>query len=492
MSNSPDHYTLLGIFRDATQEEIKRAYFQAAQRLHPDKNEAPGETEIFLHVQSAYETLSNPKKRAAYDATLTPEDEIELPIVERVLFSREGLVRLSETQLIYALLEWKPRQSEDKFNTPPLNVSLVLDRSTSMKGESIEMVKASALHLVQNLRKGDLLSIVTFSDRAELVLPASIHNDRWKAETKIRSITPSGGTEIYRGLKTAFDEVRKHLSDTRVNHIVLLTDGETYGDEKESLQLAEEAAALGIGISGFGIGREWNDKFIDALAEKSGNSSNYIAEPQQIQDFLERKFKQLANVFAEDVVLEYQDTKDIQLNYAFRIQPNEAHIPHTNPIKLGTILRDQPLRLLLEFEVHSGALVGDEAKLLNGSLKFTVPSISATGSRARVSIKRKITEAADLTPPPPLLINALVSLNLYRMQEKAQEEADQGNYEKASRRLQNLATHLLTQGERSMARTVLLEAENLQNQEGLSEEGRKNLKYGTRALLLSSVKGNVQ
>ncbi|MEW6400504.1 MAG: DnaJ domain-containing protein, partial [Chloroflexota bacterium] len=42
-----DLYTVLGILRDATQEDIKRAYFEAAQRLHPDKNVAPGETELF-------------------------------------------------------------------------------------------------------------------------------------------------------------------------------------------------------------------------------------------------------------------------------------------------------------------------------------------------------------------------------------------------------------------------------------------------------------
>jgi len=83
----------------------------------------------------------------------------------------------------------------------------------------------------------------------------------------------------------------------------------------------------------------------------------------------------------------------------------------------------------------------------------------------------------------------LISLNLYRMQEKAQEDVEAGKYDDASRRLQHLATHLLSQGERSMAKTVLLEAEHLRNQQALSEEGRKNIKYGTRALLLSSVKG---
>ena len=65
-----NYYALLGVSRDASPEECKRAYIEAAQKLHPDKNTAAGETELFLGVQQAYETLSNPDRRAQYDATL--------------------------------------------------------------------------------------------------------------------------------------------------------------------------------------------------------------------------------------------------------------------------------------------------------------------------------------------------------------------------------------------------------------------------------------
>ena len=83
----------------------------------------------------------------------------------------------------------------------------------------------------------------------------------------------SGATEIYNGLKAGLQEVRRTVDPSRVNHIILLTDGQTYGDEQACLALAEEAAAKNIGISGMGIGSEWNDIFLDALASKTGGSS---------------------------------------------------------------------------------------------------------------------------------------------------------------------------------------------------------------------------
>src|SRR5512140_2684796 len=104
-------YAVLGILRDASTEDVKRAYYEAAQRLHPDKNKYAGETELFLEIQQAYEVLSNAERRARYDATLAPEDTTEIPVEWKVLYSRPNLVHLDEQQLIYALFQVGPRIS---------------------------------------------------------------------------------------------------------------------------------------------------------------------------------------------------------------------------------------------------------------------------------------------------------------------------------------------------------------------------------------------
>jgi Ca-activated chloride channel family protein len=483
MPGKQDYYQLLGLRRDATQEDIKRAYFDAAQKLHPDKNTAVGETEIFLDVQQAYETLSNPKRRAHYDAVLPPEEKLKLPYQHNLIFSRSSLVHMAEPQMLYMILELEAPLEARHSPAPPLNVCLVLDRSTSMKGEKMDVVKAAAIQVLRNLRPQDILSVVAFSDRAEVIIPAAFYEERSRLEAKIQMIHPSGATEIYQGLEAGVKEVMRSLDARRVNHIVLLTDGHTYGDEQDCLALASRISEKGIGISAMGIGQEWNDIFLDVLATRTGGSSAFIAHPQDIKRLLLEKFNALAQIYAEELVLSLVPRDGVDLAYAFRIQPDPSPILLDAPLRLGTILQDASTQILFEYIIQPKAVKSNLTEILRATLKVSIASQQLPVPPIQLHEKLPVSETAEQGPPDERIVQALSKLMLFRMQERAREEVRSGRIESATRHLQTLASNLISQGERGLAQTIMLEVDHLQKHSALTSEGSKKMNYGTRALL---------
>ena len=62
-----DYYSIMGVARTASQDEIKRAYRKLAKKYHPDVSKEANAEVKFKEMQEAYEVLKDPEKRAAYD-----------------------------------------------------------------------------------------------------------------------------------------------------------------------------------------------------------------------------------------------------------------------------------------------------------------------------------------------------------------------------------------------------------------------------------------
>jgi Ca-activated chloride channel family protein len=296
-------------------------------------------------------------------------------------------------------------------------------------------------------------------------------------------IQPSGATEIYQGLEAGVKEVMRSLDSKRVNHIILLTDGQTYGDEQQCLTLASRLAEHGIGISGMGIGQEWNDIFLDVLSTRTGGSSAYLARPQDIKRLLLEKFDALAQTYAEDITLELNPLENVELTYAFRLHPDPSPIAlEEKALHLGSVLQDSNTQVIFEYMIHPKAVKSETLTLLDGTLKVAIASQVMPVPPLRLRLQRPVSESPETEPPPPKIVQALSRLMLYRMQERARRDLEKGNIDSAARQLQVLASKLLTQGERSLAQTILLEVDHLQKQNSLTIEGSKKIKYGTRSL----------
>jgi len=67
MTQQKEYYQILGVSRDASEEEIKKAFRQQALKYHPDRNQEPGADQKFKEINEAYQVLSDPEKRKLYD-----------------------------------------------------------------------------------------------------------------------------------------------------------------------------------------------------------------------------------------------------------------------------------------------------------------------------------------------------------------------------------------------------------------------------------------
>jgi len=482
-----DPYEVLGIPPEATLEVVKRAYRQLAQRLHPDKNpNNAAAVKLFQDVSAAYEIVTDYDKRKDYDKFRqkhTQKKHFKLYVTpsKRIIFP------LGEEQVIYMLAQIIPSQAAtEEFlkHKTRLNLTLVLDQSNSMnKKNRLNRVKAAAQTIIQGLSEDDIISVVTFNDRATVVIPATPIDDKNRLAARIGMINARGGTEILQGLQSGVNENRKYAGPLMVNHIILLTDGKTYGDEAQCLQLVYQVRDEGIGVSAMGLGQEWNDQFLDELAAITGGTSSYISSIDKVVQFMDEHVKSLSKALVERIQLTIVPDPDIEIEMAFKLAPQAQPLPAEDGIiPLSNLQANRPIIALIQL-LLPGQL--DLGRRTIGRFVAAGDVLQDQGQRYQSiqDITLNISDQPIREKPPTAILDALSKLTLYRLQEKAQQALDEGDVIEATRRLNNLATRLFELGQEELALQAQAEASHVANTHALSAKGSKTIKYQTRALL---------
>jgi Ca-activated chloride channel family protein len=385
--------------------------------------------------------------------------------------------------MLYALVEIEPAITS-KNHRLPLNLCLVIDQSTSMKGTRLQHVKEAARQIVDELRKDDTLAIVTFSDRAEVLLPSQRAIVGVQAKAKITPLRAKGGTEILQGLRAGLSEIEKHRSEHVISHLILLTDGCTYGDDEACIAEAERAGDRKISITAMGIGEDWNDVLLDEIASRSGGSSAYIASPSQVQALLQKRIRGLEATVATGLTLEVRCADGVRVESAFLTSPYLEPLTLTGGMmRIGSIEADKPAHIVLEVELEQQPV--GERRLLQLKASGDVPALRRCGETLRQDIQCVFTAdelSHDTDDVPSSIVSALSRITLYRMQEQAWSALAAGNAGRATSQLEIVATRLLEIGEKQLAQAAMLEAGHVSSKGHPTARGRKRLKYGTRSL----------
>ncbi len=510
-----DFYELLGISPNASREEIEQAFRELARRYHPDLNPDPEAQEHFRLLVQARETLLDPKRRTLYDqqwrhlrgqgelshdhaeeptipitqpprtstSPLTPETA---PILDRewyveTLYSRPGPVADMVPQRFYALTRWRPPAPSTRELNRPLFLCLVIDRSTSMQGKSLQLLRRVLAQVLPTLTPQDTVALIAFEDRAELLVPPRPGNMPAVLQA-LMNLQPRGATEFLPPLRLAMTVLRGRPRYT-MPWLLFFTDGRAY-DQPAVLEWLPALQEEHILVDAFGLGTEWDEAFLEQLATSTGGTVTYLNTPEEGQHTLQERIVRLRRAYIFAASLEWELPEEMQIRTVVRMAPDVGYYPagHTN-IALGPLMPGEWWQILWEWDIAKPLPLNHRIRL-RSTIQAYLPNGQIWTHTALFERPVVTEEDAHSYTPAREIVEAVQRLSWHRLQEKARRALRERRPRKAQRYLQALAHHLTRAGETKIAETVRQELNTLRHRASLTPEGEKRLEYGTRRLLL--------
>ena len=169
----------------------------------------------------------------------------------------------------------------DRERMPRSNLVFLIDVSGSMSSENkLPLVQRSFMTLVENLKQGDLVSIVTYSSGERVVLDGEPAEHRQVIMGAIEALEAGGSTRGDRAIQIAYDLAAKHYISGGVNRVIMATDGDFNvgaSSESELTRLVQSKAANGLFLSvlGYGMGN-YKDNRLESMADNGNGNYAYI------------------------------------------------------------------------------------------------------------------------------------------------------------------------------------------------------------------------
>jgi len=267
----------------------------------------------------------------------------------------------------------------------------------------------------------------------------------------------------------------------QVNRLVLLTDGITE-KEKRCLEQADQASRIGVPITALGIGKDWNDKLMQAIGERSRGDADYIASPEAIRQHFQRTVQQMQAVALQRASMNLTPALGMEVRNIFRVFPLISKLEpgrtneRTSNIYLGELERGHGQTLLVEFIVP--ARPAGSYRIAQVEVEYDVPQANLFAQRIALDVLLTYShDPATVPPPSSQVMNLVEKVSAFKLQTRALQDLEQGNVQSATQKLRGALTHLLNQGDTDLARTVEAEISNLEKGRVMTSEGRKTIRF---------------
>jgi len=259
----------------------------------------------------------------------------------------------------FLMLEARSSTDGRAKSAAPVNLSIVIDRSGSMKGTRLRNAINAAIGAVERLKDGDMVSVVTFDTRTQVVVPSSVvgPSTRGSVVSAISGITLGGDTCLSCGIETAMAEMNLIGStDGRIGRMIVLSDGDAnHGlrDIPGFRSLAQRARDKNIGISTVGVDVDYNERILSAISVESNGRHYFVENDAALQRIFEGEAESLTQAVASGAEVEVELAPGVELDRVFdrtfRRNGNRVTVP------LGTFSNGDVKTILMKVKLPSSS-----------------------------------------------------------------------------------------------------------------------------------------
>lgn len=281
----------------------------------------PGGVKISAEDSAASQAVGADSNLPAQDGPATgPGSEFQagstLHVDGRLGHSKIAKAGRGET---FVMLEVKADPAKAKARAP-VNLALVIDRSGSMKGNRLRNAVQGALAAIERLNDGDVVSVVTFDSRTQVLVPPTTidASSRSRVRSDVQGISLGGDTCISCGVEDGLALLERTTG--RVNRMIVLSDGDATAGIRDIpgfRAMAQRARDRGASITTIGVDVDYNEKIMTAIAADSNGRHYFVENETALERVFEGEAESLTGTLASGTEAQIELAPGVELVRVF-------------------------------------------------------------------------------------------------------------------------------------------------------------------------------
>ncbi|HEY7330662.1 MAG TPA: VWA domain-containing protein [Gemmataceae bacterium] len=257
------------------------------------------------------------------------------------------------------LVRITPPTSEAQVHRPALNLGLVLDRSGSMAAQNkIGFARQAAVYAIQQLLPTDRISVTIFDDKVKTIVSNTSAENKGRIVELMQRVWPGNSTALHAGWQEGGKQVRQHLLAAGLNRVILLSDGLANVGETNPDAIATDVNRLareGVSTTTMGVGDDYKEDLLEAMARSGDGNYYYIESPQQLPDIFQTELKELLATFGNTVSLGIEPQGDATLADVL----NDLDRLPTGAFQLPNLVAGMPILVVVRLSISPRSAEGD-------------------------------------------------------------------------------------------------------------------------------------